>query len=124
MAVDTREERAPTPARPSKVGRDAPQPKRRGGRVRTGRAPVAEEGTLRRRPDRTSATEPTTVAFRRRQSFRRPSNAVQRMPEPNVVQRDSESAMSGTDIDHIIRELEDRVLAEIERRGGRFAGSF
>ena len=33
-------------------------------------------------------------------------------------------SLSSADMDQIVREIERRVMAEIERRGGRYAGSF
>ncbi len=53
------------------------------------------------------------------------------MPAASVIQRspDGEAdrtadSISGIDMDRLMLELQDRVLAEIDRRGGRYGGSF
>ena len=92
--------------------------------IRSGRTPGTDAGaTLQRRPgrgaDRAVAQDPRPARMR----MRRPSSVVQRTADPGL-DGPGAPARSELDIDQIVRELEDRVLAEIDRRGGRFAGSF
>ena len=52
------------------------------------------------------------------------SVVAQRAGAPVRQSASGTSSLSGADIDFIVRELEQRVLAELDRRGGRYAGSF
>jgi len=54
-----------------------------------------------------------------------PVPVIQRVTTTSVDQsRSATDSLSNIDIDELLLELQDRVLAEIDRRGGRYGGMF
>jgi hypothetical protein len=110
-------------ASPATSRQTSPAPPR-GRTVRTGSAQL--------QPEFQSATQramaPRIDAPRARSGSASPARSAIAQLTATTAQRSTNGIASATlssaDIDFIVRELEQRVLAELDRRGGRYAGSF
>ena len=119
-----------TPARPGK-GRPITAGRRRATPPR--RSASSSAGDVRATPVGPTSTDSRRSGSGRSIAVRRRPMVVQRLASSVADQRSTDRpedaptgdrGLSMADIDHIVRELELRVLAEIDRRGGRYAGAF